>query len=508
MAAAIADMLVVGGGINGTGIARDAAGRGLSVILVEQGDLAGATSSASSKLIHGGLRYLEYYEFRLVRESLLERERLLRLAPHVIWPMDFVLPLERSLRPAWFVRLGLFMYDHLAPRKRLPATRSVRLDRDPVGAALKPGFRRGFIYADCWVEDSRLVVLNARDAADRGASVLTRTRLMQATRGIDTWQCELLHPDGQRSVVEARTLVNAAGPWVTRVLNQAVGVNSGKQVRLIKGSHIVLPRLHPGPEAFILQNIDRRIIFAIPYEGLYTLVGTTDVPFDGDPARVAIDPVETSYLLDVVNRHFRRQASAEDVVWSYAGVRPLYDDASENASAVTRDYVLDLDAGPGRAALLSVFGGKVTTFRRLAEHAMERLAPHLPAAGKPWTGSAPLPGGDMPDGDFAAFLAGFRGRFPFLPPELSLRLARAYGTRADRLLAGCQSMADLGRCFGGDLHRREVDYLTRQEWAETAEDILWRRSKLGLHVPAGTARALDDVLAMKPPVAPSEDCLP
>ena len=495
MAAAIADMLVVGGGINGTGIARDAAGRGLSVILVEQGDLAGATSSASSKLIHGGLRYLEYYEFRLVREALLERERLLRLAPHVIWPMDFVLPLERSLRPAWFVRLGLFMYDHLAPRKRLPATRSVRLDRDPVGAALKPGFRRGFIYADCWVEDSRLVVLNARDAADRGASVLTRTRLMQATRGVDTWQCELLHPDGQRSMVETRTLVNAAGPWVTRVLNQTLGLNSGKQIRLIKGSHIVLPRLHPGPEAFILQNTDRRIIFAIPYEGLYTLVGTTDVAFDGDPARVAIDPAETSYLLDVVNRHFRRQMSAADIVWSYAGVRPLYDDASENASAVTRDYVLDLDAGLGRPALLSIFGGKITTFRKLAEHAMERLAPHLPAGGKPWTDSVPLPGGDMPDGDFGAFLAGFRARFPFLSPELSIRLARAYGTRADRLLEGCQGMADLGMCFGGDLHRREVDYLTSEEWAETADDILWRRSKLGLHVPAGTARALDDALA-------------
>ncbi len=495
MAAAIADMLIVGGGINGTGIARDAAGRGLSVTLVEQGDLAGATSSASSKLIHGGLRYLEYYEFRLVREALLERERLLRLAPHVIWPMDFVLPLERSLRPAWFVRLGLFFYDHLAPRKRLPATRSVRLDRDPIGAALKLGLRRGFIYADCWVEDARLVVLNARDAADRGARVLTRTRLTQATRGVDTWRCELLHADGQRTTVEARTVVNAAGPWVTRVLNQTLGLNSGKQARLIKGSHIVLPRLHPGPEAFILQNTDRRVIFAIPYEGLYTLVGTTDVAFDGDPAHVAIDPTETSYLLDVVNRHFRQQVSAKDIVWSYAGVRPLYDNAAENASAVTRDYVLDLDAGPGRAPLLSIFGGKITTFRRLAEHAMEKLAPHLPAAGKPWTDSAPLPGGDMPDGDFDMFLAGFRARFPFLPPELSLRLARAYGTRADGILEGCQSMADLGLSFGGGLHQREVDYLIKEEWAETAEDILWRRSKLGLHVPAGTARALDDALA-------------
>ncbi len=488
------DVLVVGGGINGAGIARDAAGRGLSVTLCEKGDLGGATSSASSKLIHGGLRYLEYYEFRLVREGLLERERLLATAPHIIWPLDFVLPHENSVRPAWMIRLGLLLYDHLAPRKRLPATRGVRLDRHPAGAPLKAGLRRGFIYADCWVEDSRLVVLNARDAAERGARILTRTRLAQAVRAGDAWSCELIGPDGRRETVVARVLVNAAGPWVEGVLNQAVGVNSAKQVRLIKGSHIVLPRLHDGAEAYILQNTDRRIVFAIPYEGRFTLVGTTDVPFDGDPGRVHIAPDETEYLVAVVNRYFRRQVTPADVVWSYAGVRPLFDDAAKSASAVTRDYVLDVDAGPDRPALLSVFGGKITTSRRLAEHAMEKLQPHLPHAGPAWTAKSPLPGGDMPDVDFDRFLAGFRARHPFLSATLSYRLTRAYGTRADRLLDGCTSMAELGRHYGGELHQREVDYLCAQEWAETAEDILWRRSKLGLHVPSGADAALDDAL--------------
>jgi glycerol-3-phosphate dehydrogenase len=486
------DLLVVGGGINGAGIARDAAGRGLSVVLCEQGDLAGATSSASSKLIHGGLRYLEQYEFRLVREALLERERLLAIAPHIIWPLDFVLPHERTLRPAWLVRLGLFIYDHLAPRKRLHATRSVRLDRDPVGASLRPGLTRGFVYADCWVEDARLVVLNARDAFERGARVLTHTRLVQARRDGDTWSCDLALRDGGTQTVRARALVNAAGPWVSRVLNQTLGLNSSKQVRLIKGSHIVLPRLHDGPEAFILQNTDRRIVFAIPYEQRYTLVGTTDTPFDGDPSRVAIDEAETGYLLDIINRYFRTTVTAADIAWSYAGVRPLYDDAAADASAVTRDYVLDVEAGPGKPALLSVFGGKITTSRKLAEHALEKLAPHLPKHGPAWTATAPLPGGDMPDGDFDRFLAGFRQRHAYLPPALSLRLARAYGTRADRLLQGCASMADLGRDYGAGLHQREVAYLRAEEWAETAEDILWRRSKLGLHVPEGTAAAIDE----------------
>ncbi len=499
---AAVDILVVGGGINGAGIARDAAGRGLSVMLCEQGDLAGATSSASSKLIHGGLRYLEQYEFRLVREALLERERLLAIAPHVIWPLDFVLPHAGGPRPAWLIRLGLFIYDHLAPRRRLPATRAIRLDRHPAGRALRAraegGAGRGFVYADCWVDDARLVVLNARDAAERGARVLTRTRLVQARRFGDAWTCELARPDGRRETIAARVLVNAAGPWVERVLHQSVGIDSAKQVRLVKGSHIVLPRLHDGPEAFILQNTDRRIVFAIPYEGRFTLVGTTDIPFEGDPGHVRIDAAETEYLIAVVNRYFRRAVTAADVAWSYAGVRPLYDDAAKTASTVTRDYVLDVDAGPkmgpGRPAMLSVFGGKITTYRRLAEHAMEKLRPHLPPAGPAWTAAAPLPGGDMPDADFARFLDAFRGRHPFLDAALSLRLARAYGTRAERLLDGCTAMADLGRHFGGGLHQREVDYLRAEEWAETAEDILWRRSKLGLHVPGDTAALLDEAL--------------
>ncbi len=491
------DLFVVGGGINGAGIARDAAGRGLSVTLCEQGDLGGATSSASSKLIHGGLRYLEHYEFRLVREALLERERLLKIAPHIIWPLDFVLPHERSLRPAWLVRLGLFLYDHLAPRRTLPGTRSIRLDRHPAGAALRPGLRQAFVYADCWVEDARLVVLNARDAAERGARILTHTRLVQASRTPQGWACDIAFPDGRHETVMARCLVNAAGPWVTRVLNQAVGLNSAKQVRLIKGSHIVLPRLHAGPEAFILQNVDRRIVFAIPYEQNYTLVGTTDVPFDGDPARVSIDPDETHYLCELVNHYFRRTVTAADIVWSYSGVRPLYDDAAAEAQAVTRDYVLDLESVQGQPALLSVFGGKLTTYRRLAEHALEKLAPHLTEMGPSWTAQQPLPGGDIPNGDFEAFLKDLHRRHAALPQALVRRLARAYGTRAERILDDVRTPADLGRDFGGGLHQREVDYLVDQEWAETSDDILWRRSKLGLHVPPSTAEALDDVLGRR-----------
>jgi len=488
------DLLVVGGGINGAGIARDAAGRGLAVTLCEQGDLGGATSSASSKLIHGGLRYLETYEFRLVREALIERERLLATAPHIIWPLDFILPHAGGLRPAWLVRLGLFLYDHLASRRTLPGTRSIRLDRHPAGAALKPGLRRAFVYADCWVEDARLVVLNARDAAEHGARILTRTRLVHASRDAEAWSCDIVHSDGRPETVRAKALVNAAGPWVTQLLHQAIGLNSAKQVRLIKGSHIVLPRLYEGPEAFILQNDDRRIVFAIPYERDYTLVGTTDVPFDADPSRVAIGADETRYLCDLVNKYFRRSVAPADVVWSYSGVRPLYDDEAAEARTVTRDYVLDLDAGAGRPALLSVFGGKITTSRRLAEHALEKLDPFLPGMRPAWTATAPLPGGDMPGADFDRFLAGFRRRFPFLPEPLALRLARAYGTRAERILGRAASLDDLGPDFGGGLTRSEVDYLVAEEWARTADDILWRRSKLGLHVPEGTGAALDAVL--------------
>ena len=494
MAGRQADILVIGGGINGTGIARDAVGRGASVILCEQGDLAGATSSASTKLIHGGLRYLEYYEFRLVREALFERELLLNAAPHIIWPLSFILPHDRSLRPAWLVRLGLFLYDHLAPRGRLPATRDVRLDRDPEGRALKPGFTKGFAYSDCWVEDSRLVVLNAMDAAERGAIVLTRTKCTSARREGGVWRADLVDDTGAKTEVTAKVLVNSAGPWVSKVLTGTLGINSAKNVRMIKGSHIILPRLYDGEFAFILQNTDRRIVFAIPYEGKFTLVGTTDVPFEGDPAQVSIDGDEIDYLVGAVNRYFAKSVTRQEIVWTYSGVRPLYDDAAENAAAVTRDYVLDLDAAPGMAPVLSVFGGKITTFRKLAEHALEKMEPHLPGLGKAWTGKTILPGGETII-DFAAFLADFRHRRGFLAPEVALRLARAYGARADKMLGTAASMGELGHDFGYGLTEREVEYLKASEWAVTADDILWRRSKLGLHLSAQSKADLANYLA-------------
>jgi glycerol-3-phosphate dehydrogenase len=485
------DLLIVGGGINGVGIARDAAGRGLKVVLCEQGDLAQATSSASTKLIHGGLRYLEYYEFRLVREALIERERLLAIAPHIIWPLRFVLPHEAHLRPAWMIRIGLWLYDHLGGRKRLPASESVILAESPLGAALKPSFKRGFAYSDCWVEDSRLVVLNAMDARQRGASIRTRTRFVEAERQDGIWQASLDSVEtGRRETVTARILVNAAGPWVDRV-----GLHPGKAVRLVKGSHIIVPRLYDGEHAHMLQNPDRRIIFTIPYEREFTLIGTTDLPFEGNPATVAISAEEVAYLCASVGRYFIRPVVPEDVVWSYAGVRPLYDDAAPNASAVTRDYVLDVTGAPGEAPLLSVFGGKITTYRRLAEHALEKLGPWLGPSGRPWTEREILPGGDLPDLDFERFLAGFAGRYPFLPAGLARRLVRAYGTRAETMLGGAQSMAALGTDFGGGLSRAEVDYLVAEEWARSADDILWRRSKLGLHVPPGTADRLAAYLA-------------
>jgi glycerol-3-phosphate dehydrogenase len=478
------DLLIVGGGINGAGIARDAAGRGLKVLLVEQGDLAGATSSASSKLIHGGLRYLEHYEFRLVREALAEREVLLRLAPHIIWPLEFVLPYDASMRPAWMIRAGLFLYDHLAKRATLPGSRRVDLTQPPFKGALAAGSTTGFSYADCWVDDSRLVVLNAIDARERGADIRTRTRFVSARRQDSLWQAEI-ERGGQRSAVTARALVNAAGPWVQSTL-AATGANSPGKVRLVKGSHIVVPRLHAGEQAFILQTTDKRVVFVIPYERHYSLIGTTDIEFNGDPGQVAISPEEIDYLCTAANRFFRKAPTPRDVAWSYAGVRPLYDDAECNASEITRDYVLELDAPAGTAPLLSIFGGKITTYRRLAEEALAKLSPVLKARGialtdQPWTASVPLPGGDLPRGDFAAFLAGVGASRPWLPAPLATRLAQAYGTRIERVLGSAGSLADLGRDLGAGLTEREAEYLVAQEWAETAEDILWRRSKLGLH---------------------------
>lgn len=493
------DLLIIGGGINGAGIARDAAGRGLSVLLVEQEDLASHTSSASTKLIHGGLRYLEYYEFRLVREALIERERLLGMAPHIIWPLAFVLPQMNSPRPAWLVRLGLFLYDNLGGRKKLPATKTVNLAHSPLGNGLKPGAKTAFVYSDCWVEDSRLVVLNARDAAERGARIETRTKLVSAVRENALWKAEIAGPGGTRTVW-ARGLVNAAGPWVEDVLQRAASASQDRGVRLIKGSHIVVPRLYEGEHAFMLQNPDRRIVFAIPYEHDYTLVGTTDEPWEGLPGKAQISPEETDYLCETVRRYFARAIQPGDVVWSYAGIRPLYDDHAASASAVTRDYVLDLDGGDGaKAPLLSVFGGKITTYRKLAEHALEKLLPFYPGAKGDWTAGADLPGGDIPGDDFECFVTTLASAHPALPAALLTRLARAYGTRATAILGTAQRIEDLGSDFGGGLTQAEVDYLRDQEWARSAEDVLFRRSKLGLHVPPGTAERVEAYLTVAHP---------
>ena len=473
------DLLVIGGGINGTGIARDAAGRGLRVLLCEKGDLAEATSSSSTKLIHGGLRYLEYYEFRLVHEALAERERLLKIAPHIIWPLRFVLPHDKGLRPAWMLRFGLFLYDHLARLRTLPRSKSVRLRTSSLGAPLKERLIKGFVYSDCWVEDSRLVVLNAMDARAHGADIRTRTAVESARRQGDAWVADLRGPAGQ-SQARATIVVNAAGPWVSQTLGGTLGINAKAAVRLIKGSHIVTKKLYDGDQAYILQNPDKRIVFAIPYERDYTLIGTTDVPYEGAPGPMRISPEETDYLCESINRFFVERIGPDDVVWSYSGVRPLFDDAAKNASAVTRDYVLDIHDANGALPVLSVFGGKITTYRRLAEHAIEKLEQYLPALKPGWTDQVPLPGGDMTD--FHSWLAGFRVRHAFLPTVLATRLVRDYGTRAESIVGGATSLGDLGEDFGAGLTRAEVDYLVAQEWAQTAADILWRRSKLGLRL--------------------------
>ena len=473
------DLLIVGGGINGAGIARDSAGRGLSVMLVEKDDLAGHTSSASSKLVHGGLRYLEQFEFGLVRESLAERERLLRAAPHIVEPLQFVLPLARYSRPGWMVRAGLFLYDRLAGRNILPGSRSVHLDGD-LGAGLRPGISKGFTYWDCKVQDSRLVVLNAIDAAERGARILTRTELLEARRERGAWTARLRGTDGERTV-RARALVNAAGPWAAELFDRLSGVQRHRSIRLVKGSHVVLRKLYPGEHAFILQNRDGRVVFAIPFEGEFTLVGTTDVEWNGPPGEAAISEEEIDYLLETIGRNFAASPTRRDIVWSYSGVRGLVEDGSSNVSRVTRDYVLDLD-GREAAPLLSVFGGKLTTYRSLAEGALDRLASYLPCPGGAWTDRAALPGGDVPDLDLRSYARELSERHGQLSPNLLHRLVRTYGTRAERLLEGVQSTGDLGEDFGAGLHAREVDYLVANEWARTAQDILFRRTKLGLHV--------------------------
>jgi glycerol-3-phosphate dehydrogenase len=491
------DIAIIGGGINGCGIARDAAGRGLRVFLCEQGDLASGTSSASTKLIHGGLRYLEHLEFRLVREALVEREVLWSIAPHIISPMRFVLPHREGLRPAWVLRLGLLLYDHIGGRKLLPPTRTIDFDRDPTGIPLKRGeFSRGFEYSDCWVDDARLVVLNARDAADRGATITTRTKLLSGERKATLWRLQLEDCARQkRTTVAAKIVVNAAGPWVHQVLH-SLNVTIDAKVRLVQGSHIVVPKLFEHDRGYIFQNGDGRVLFALPYERDFTLVGTTDQDYVGDPALVRASAEEVAYICKSASRYFARTVTQRDVVWTYSGVRALYDDGESAPQSASRDYVLSLNAPAEAAPLLSIFGGKLTTYRKLAEQALSLLAAKLPSLRRRagWTSRSPLPGGDFPVGGLKAYLDRLCAEQSWLPRSLAHRLARSYGTRAERVVADAERMGDMGCVFGADLSAREVHYLVSQEWARTSEDVLWRRSKLGLCLDPNETRDLSAYL--------------
>ncbi len=504
------DIFIIGGGINGCGIARDAAGRGLTVCLAEMGDLASATSSASTKLFHGGLRYLEYFEFGLVRKALIEREVLLTAMPHISWPMRFVLPYHpdqrfegetptsrllnrfmpwmRGRRPAWLIRLGLFLYDNLGGRKILPGTRTVDLTRDPAGTVLKQKFRKAYEYSDCWVEDARLVALNARDAAERGATILTRARVTRAERMGDHWQVTVETARGTRTC-RARTLVNAGGPWVEKVVRGIAHIDTKESIRLVRGSHIVVPRLYDHGKCYFFQGQDGRIIFAIPYEEDFTLIGTTDVDHGADPAGPVCTDAERDYLCAFASTYFERPVTPDQVVWTYSGVRPLYNDGAKSAQAATRDYVLSLNAdGP---PILSVFGGKITTYRKLSEAALARIAPFLSPRQGDWTAGVPLAGGDFPAGDVTRLTADLAARYPFLTPYTTRRLIRAYGTEAPTLLGAARSADDLGRDFGAGLSEVEVRWLMAKEFARRADDVVWRRSKLGLRMTAGEIAALD-----------------
>jgi glycerol-3-phosphate dehydrogenase len=492
------DLAIIGGGVNGCGIARDAAGRGNSVFLCEMNDLASGTSSWSTKLVHGGLRYLEYYEFRLVREALIEREILWGIAPHIIRPLRFVLPHHAGLRPAWLLRLGLFLYDHIGGRNLLPPTRSVDLATDAVGKPLISGrYKKAFEYSDCFVDDARLVALNARDAADRGADIRTRARAAEIRQIDGIWHVTVEDMlNGGRSTITARALVNAGGPWVEQVLASGAGVNARAKVRLVQGSHIVVRRLYAHDRAYMFQNADGRIVFVIPYQDDFTLIGTTDRDYDGDPAKVKATDEEIDYLCKSVSEYLAKPVTPADVVWNYAGVRPLYDDGASEAKAATRDYVFELDT-PGGAPLLSIYGGKITTYRRLAEEALERLEPYLKSAKakEGWTAKAPLPGGDIDVSAVGALTAELVRDHPFLAHAHANRLAHAYGTRAAKLLGHARSMSDLGQSFGDTLTEAEVRYLMTEEWAVTAEDVVWRRSKLGLRLTPAEIAALDDWMA-------------
>ncbi len=510
------DVLVVGGGINGAGIARDLAGRGWRVVLAEQDDLAAHTSSSSTKLIHGGLRYLEYYEFSLVRKALQEREVLLKSAPHIMWPLRFVMPHDPSMRPAWLIRLGIFLYDHLAKREVLPGSQGVDLRRHAVGQPLQERFSKGFIYSDGWVDDARLVVLNAIDARARGAQLFTRTRCTSAGRSATGWHATLQHADGSTRRVRARALVNAAGPWAESFLRGTATASAGealatKSLRLVKGSHIVVPRCFEHDHAYIFQNPDKRIIFAIPYEQDFTLIGTTDRELHGDPRGAQIESDEVAYLCEQSSRYFKRAITPADVVWSYAGVRPLLDDESGDPSAVTRDYLLEPNTTA--APLLSVWGGKITTFRKLAEEAADEVGRMLGEARQPWTEGAFLPGGDLspwigaaqrPDTDFQRLVQAVLARHPWLPRGLAHRLARAYGSRISEVLGSAESLVELGAEVAPGLHEAELQYLMAQEWAHSAQDVLWRRSKLGLHYSEAERQRVSDWLQLNTPQPSAE----
>ena len=521
----VVDLFVIGGGINGCGIARDAAGRGLSVTLAEMNDLASATSSASTKLFHGGLRYLEYFEFRLVREALIERETLLQAMPHISWPMRFVLPYHEDMRfeadtptskllglvmpwmkgrrPAWLIRLGLWMYDTLGGRKILPGTSTVDLSAGPEGAPLQERFRKAYEYSDCWVEDSRLVVLNARDAEARGARIMTRTQVVSATSDNGIWRIETRDTEnGETRVHRARMLVNAGGPWVGDVIRTKVRLNSQEGVRLVRGSHIVTRRLYDHDKCYFLQGTDGRIIFTIPYETDFTLIGTTDAEHEDPSQPPRCTPAEQQYLLDFANRYFRRTLTPEDVVWTYSGVRPLYDDGASSATAATRDYTLRVDTSAG-APLLNIFGGKITTYRRLAESALDKVGAHLPLSRGRWTAGVALPGGDFPVDGVPALIAELQARFPFLTGFWARRLVRAYGTEAAVMLGEARSAADLGEDFGETLTETEVRWLMDREFARTAEDVIWRRNKLGLRLTGEQARALEAWMAARRAARPA-----
>ncbi|MEG3765469.1 glycerol-3-phosphate dehydrogenase [Alteromonas sp. 14N.309.X.WAT.G.H12] len=492
------DVFVVGGGINGVGIALDAAGRGLKVALCEKGDLGGATSSSSSKLIHGGLRYLEHYEFRLVKEALAEREVLLAKAPHIMWPLRFRLPHQKHLRPAWMIRIGLFLYDSLAKRNVLPGSKKLRVTQD---SPLVDDIKTCFEYSDGWVDDARLVILNALAAKDKGAKILVRTECIRAEKRGKLWHITLKSADGQVSEVQARSIVNAGGPWAISFLDRLKGVDNPNAMRLVKGSHLIVPKLYDSDEAYILQNEDGRIVFVIPYENDFSLVGTTDEDYKGDPAKAAISEQETDYLIEVVNAYFKTSISYADIVHTYSGVRPLLEEKNASAQELTRDYKFEMSGGKEEPLLMNIFGGKITTYRKLAEHAMDKLAEAFPNAGGAWTKEGRLPGGDFTDKP--TFEATLKKEYPWLTQTMVARFTRQYGTLCHQFLQGKTQLADMGEDFGAELYQSEVDYLIEREWARTLDDVIWRRTKIGLRLSKIQKQTLDAYIAEG-----TDECVP